>query len=111
MNLGMYVLNEYVDEFYDVLSELHANRETYKYFSFVPNDLFEFLDEVKLSYRKIVDEDVIQVALVKWSGREILLYLDKIPRVFGGSPIFWASGRRIIIDRIVSRYGGVEDEE
>ena len=107
------ILNENVDEFYDVLAELCANGETYKYFSFVPDDLFEFLETVMVSYKKVVDEGVIQAALVKWNGARILLYLDRIPRVLGGNNpgVFWASGRRPLIDRIIARYGGVEDEE
>ena len=107
----MYVLNEHVDEFYDVLDELSSNTETYRYFSFLPQDLFEFLDELKISHKRIIDEGVIQAALIRWNNREILLYLDKIPRSFGGKPIFWASGRRIIIDTILARYGGVGNEE
>ena len=109
--MDMYVLNEHVDEFYDVLSELCEYDQTYKYFSFVPDNLFEFLDVIKISYKKIVDQGIIQAALIRWNGKELLLYLDKIPRALNGSPIFWASGRRPLIDRILARHGGVEDEE
>ena len=107
----MYILNHNIEEFYDILDELSINTETYRYFSFVPQDLFEFLEELKISHKRIINEDVIQAALVKWNGGELLLYLDKIPRASGGKPVFWASGRRIIIDTILARYGGVEDEE